>query len=102
MTIKCSIVNLPYGGAKGGICINPRKYSAREIQKLTRDYAIKLAKKNSIGAVVDVPGPDVGTSSREMSWMKSTYQAYFGQKDINADAVTTGKFEQQGGISGRS
>jgi glutamate dehydrogenase (NAD(P)+) len=52
-----------------------------------------LAKKNSIGAAVDVPGPDVGTSSREMTWMKSTYQAHFGHRDIDADAVTTGKFE---------
>lgn len=101
MTVKCSIVNLPYGGAKGGICINPRKYSAREIESLTRQYAIRLAKKNSIGASVDVPGPDVGTSEREMSWMKSTYQAYYGQNDINADAVTTGKYLNQGGISGR-
>jgi glutamate dehydrogenase (NAD(P)+) len=92
MTIKCSVVNLPYGGAKGGICINPRNYSVRELERITRDYAIKLAKKNSIGSAVDVPGPDVGTSSREMTWMKSTFQSAFGYKDINADAVTTGKF----------
>jgi glutamate dehydrogenase (NAD(P)+) len=101
MTLKCSVVNLPYGGAKGGICFNPRNYSAGEIERLTRQYAIKLAKKNSIGAAVDVPGPDVGTSEREMSWMKSTYQAYYGHEDINADAVTTGKFKHLGGISGR-
>lgn len=64
MTIKCAIVNLPYGGAKGGICFDPRKYSVGEIERLTRLYAIKLAQKNSIGAAVDVPGPDVGTSER--------------------------------------
>lgn len=64
MTLKCSIVNLPYGGAKGGICFNPRNYSVKEIERLTRQYAIKLATKNSIGAAVDVPGPDVGTSER--------------------------------------
>ena len=77
MTLKCSIVNLPYGGAKGGICFNPKNYSPKEIERLTRQYAMKLAKKNSIGAAVDVPGPDVGTSTREMSWMKSTYQSLF-------------------------
>lgn len=60
-----------------------------------------MAKKNSIGAAVDVPGPDVGTSEREMSWMKSTYQAYYGHEDINADAVTTGKAKNLGGIQGR-
>jgi glutamate dehydrogenase (NAD(P)+) len=102
MTLKCSVVNLPYGGAKGGIRFNPKNYSVGEIERLTRQYAIKLAKKNSIGAAVDVPGPDVGTSEREMSWMKSTYQAYYGHKDINADAVTTGKFKHLGGISGRT
>ena len=60
-----------------------------------------MAKKNSIGAAVDVPGPDVGTGEREMSWMKSTYQAYYGHEDINADAVTTGKAKNLGGINGR-
>jgi glutamate dehydrogenase (NAD(P)+) len=102
MTIKCSIIHLPYGGAKGGICIDPRKYSANEIEKLTRQYTIRLARKNSIGSSVDVPGPDVGTGGREMSWMKSTYKAFYGHQDINADAVTTGKFINQFGISGRT
>lgn len=102
MTIKCSIVNLPYGGAKGGIAFNPKNYSVGEIERLTRQYAMKLAKKNSIGAAVDVPGPDVGTSTREMSWMKSTYQSLFAHEDINYDAVTTGKAKIMGGISGRT
>lgn len=102
MTIKCSIVNLPYGGAKGGICIDPRKYSLRELESLTRQYAVRLAKKNSIGASVDVPGPDLGTSGREMTWMKTTYQNYYGQSDINSSAVTTGKYVNLNGISGRS
>jgi glutamate dehydrogenase (NAD(P)+) len=69
MTLKCAVVNLPYGGAKGGIRFNPKNYSVGEIHRLTTEYAIKLAKKNSIGASIDVPGPDVGTSEREMSWM---------------------------------
>lgn len=101
MTLKCSVVNLPYGGAKGGIRFNPKNYSIGEIQRLTRQYAIKLAKRNSIGAAIDVPGPDLGTSQRQMSWMKSTYQAYYGHQDINTDAATTGKIKRLGGISGR-
>jgi len=69
---------------------------------LTKQYAIKLASKNSLGAAVDVPGPDVGTSEREMNWMKSAYQSHYGHTDINADAVTTGKSRNLGGISGRT
>jgi glutamate dehydrogenase (NAD(P)+) len=61
-----------------------------------------LARKNSIGASVDVPGPDVGTGEREMNWMKSAYQSHYGHEDINADAVTTGKARNLGGISGRT
>jgi len=102
MTLKCSIVNLPYGGAKGGVCFNPKAHSAREIEAVTRQYALKLAKKNSLGASVDVPGPDIGTSEREMSWMKSAYLSAYGYSDINADAVTTGKFRNIGGITGRT
>lgn len=94
-------MHLPYGGAKGGICLNPKNYSDREIERVTRQYAIRLAKKNSIGAAVDVPGPDVGTGEREMNWMKATYQAYYGHEDINSDAVTTGKVRNLGGITGR-
>lgn len=102
MTLKCTTVHLPYGGAKGGICFNPRNYSSSQIERITKQYALKLAKKNSIGAAVDVPGPDVGTGEREMNWMKSAYQAHYGQQDINADAVTTGKARNLGGISGRT
>ena len=87
--------------AKGGISFDPRKYSTNEIDQLTRQYTIKLARKNSIGAAVDVPGPDIGTDQRTMSIMKDTYQKYYGHFDINAAGCVTGKALNQGGISGR-
>ena len=102
MTIKCGIADLPYGGAKGGIQVDPKKYSLREIETLMRRYTIELAKKGFIGASIDVPGPDVGTTTREMNWMKDTYQVFYGYKDINAAACVTGKSVNQGGIEGRN
>lgn len=81
--------------------MDPKKYSQRELEKITRRYTLELAKKGFIGAGIDVPGPDMGTNQQTMTWMKDTYSTIFGDKDINAEACTTGKFVSEGGIDGR-
>lgn len=101
MTFKCALVNVPFGGAKGGIRMNPAEYSSHERQAIMRRYTIELLKKNFIGPGIDVPAPDYGTSSTEMSWMADQYVKTLGHEDINAMAVVTGKPPNQGGLRGR-
>ncbi|XP_068156730.1 glutamate dehydrogenase, mitochondrial [Drosophila tropicalis] len=101
MTFKCASVNLPYGGSKGGIRIDPKNYSVSELQTITRRYTMELLKRNMIGPGIDVPAPDVNTGPREMSWIVDQYQKTFGYKDINAAAICTGKPVHIGGINGR-
>jgi len=96
MTWKCAVVNIPFGGAKGGIICDPRKMTRGELERVTRRYTAELA--NWLGPERDIPAPDVGTNEQTMAWVMDTYAMHLGQATT---AVVTGKPIELGGSAGR-
>jgi len=100
MTYKCAIVNVPFGGGKGGIQIDRSEYSDAELERITRRYTYELFHKNFIGPGVDVPAPDYGSGAREMAWIADTYRTLT-DDPLTAAGCVTGKPVTQGGVRGR-
>ncbi|MFB6167377.1 MAG: Glu/Leu/Phe/Val dehydrogenase [Haloferacaceae archaeon] len=96
MVYKCAVVDVPYGGGKGGIAVDPDDYSTAELERLTRSFATEL--RPLVGENLDIPAPDVNTGQREMNWFKDTYETL---ENTTAPGVVTGKAPSSGGSLGR-
>ncbi|MBW2688502.1 MAG: Glu/Leu/Phe/Val dehydrogenase [Deltaproteobacteria bacterium] len=101
MTFKCAVVNVPFGGAKGGLCLDPRAYSRKDLDTITRRFALELEKKGYLSPALNVPAPDMGTGPREMALMADVYRTLH-PEDIDAAACITGKPTEMGGVDGRT
>lgn len=100
MTYKCALVETPFGGSKGGLCIDPRAWDEHELELITRRFAYELIKRDLINPAQNVPAPDMGTGEREMAWIADQYKR-MNTTDINGSACVTGKPTYAGGIQGR-
>lgn len=100
MSYKCALVEVPFGGSKGGLCIDPRAWNEDELERITRRFTYELSRRNLISPSQNVPAPDMGTGEREMAWMADAYKRLH-PDDINAKACVTGKPRTAGGIDGR-
>ncbi|MBC7479778.1 MAG: Glu/Leu/Phe/Val dehydrogenase [Pseudorhodobacter sp.] len=101
MTYKCALVETPFGGSKGGLCIDPRAWDEHELEQITRRFAYELIKRDLIHPAQNVPAPDMGTGEREMAWIADQYKR-MNTTDINGNACVTGKPIAMGGIQGRT
>jgi glutamate dehydrogenase (NAD(P)+) len=101
MTYKCALVDAPFGGSKGGLCIDPREWDEHELEQITRRFAYELIKRDLINPAQNVPAPDMGTGEREMAWIADQYKR-MNTTDINGAACVTGKPINAGGIQGRT
>lgn len=100
MSYKCALVDVPFGGAKGALLIDPSKYTRDELQVITRRFTMELVRKGFLSPATNVPAPDVGTGQREMAWMADTYKQLH-PEDVNHMGCVTGKPVGHGGIAGR-
>jgi len=100
MTYKCALVDVPFGGSKGGVNLSPKKYTREQLERITRRYTSELMRKNFIGPGINVPAPDLGTGEQEMAWIADTYEA-LSPGQVDSLACVTGKPVTQGGIRGR-
>jgi len=101
MTYKCAIVDVPFGGSKGGLLIDPNQYNREELQRITRRFTLELVRKGFLSPATNVPAPDMGTGQREMAWIADTYK-HLNPEDMNHIACVTGKPVAHGGIQGRT
>jgi len=101
MSYKCALADIPFGGAKGGLMIEPSKYNVDEMRNITRAFAFELAGRGFLSPATNVPAPDMGTSSREMAWIADAYKSLF-PEDMNYEACVTGKPLNRGGMPGRT